>query len=143
MPRYVVTVPSSKSPKDVFSLMADMTTFSSWDPGISQVTQVTGTGPGPEAVFDVTVGALAGRPVRLRYETTEYSPDTCVVLVGKNTLFTSVDTITISPTSAGCDVTYDAQLTFNGVFAPMNLGLGLVFKKIGDRAAKGLRRELA
>lgn len=143
MPRYVVTVPSSKSPHQAFALMADMTTFSDWDPGISRVVQTRGSGPQAQAVFDVTVGSIAGRPVTLRYETQEFVPDSRVLLVGKNSMFTSVDLITITQTSSGCDVTYDAKLTFNGVLAPLNIGLGLVFNKIGDRAAKGLRRVLA
>ena len=143
MPRYVVTVPSSKSARDAFAVMADMTTFHEWDPGISKVVQVAGSGPGADAVFDVTVGSMAGRPVTLRYETKEYIADSRVLFVGKNTLFTSIDLIEITPTSSGCDITYDAKLTFNGLLAPMNLGLGLVFNKIGDRAAKGLRRVFA
>ena len=143
MPRYVVTVPSSKSARDAFVLMADMTTFTAWDPGISKVVQVVGSGPGADAVFDVSVGSIAGRPVTLRYETKEFVADSRVLLVGKNSLFTSVDSIDITPTSSGCNITYDAKLTFNGLLAPMNLGLGLVFNKIGDRAAKGLRRVFA
>ncbi len=143
MPSYIVTVPSSKSPEEAFKFLADMTTFPSWDPGISKVVQVAGSGPGPEAVFDVTVGAVAGRPVMLRYETKEYLPNSRVCLIGKSSVFTSIDTISIAPTASGCDITYDAKLTFNGLLAPMNLGLGLVFSKIGDRAAKGLRREFA
>lgn len=143
MPRYVVTVPSSKSPSEAFKLMADMTTFPQWDPGISKVVQVAGSGPGANAVFDVAVGAVAGRPISIRYETKEYLPDTRVLLVGRNSIFTSVDLITIAPSPTGCEITYDAKLTFNGLLAPMNIGLGLVFNKIGDRAAQGLRREFS
>lgn len=143
MPRYVVTVLSSKSPSEAFKLMADMTTFPKWDPGISKVVQVVGSGPGANAAFDVSVGSVAGRPITIRYETKEYLPDTRVLLVGKSSIFTSVDLITISPSPTGCEITYDAKLTFNGVLAPMNIGLGLVFNKIGDRAAQGLRREFS
>lgn len=143
MPRYVVTVPSSKSPSDAFALLADMRTFPNWDPGITAVVQVAGSGPGADAVFDVSVGSIAGRPVTLRYETKEFVAGSHILLVGRNAMFTSVDSITISPTPSGCEITYDAKLTFNGLFAPMNFGLGLVFSKIGDRAAKGLRREFA
>lgn len=123
--------------------MSDMTTFPAWDPGISAVKQVNGSGPGPDAVFDVSVGALAGRPITLRYVTTDYEPDSSVVFTGKNTLFTSIDRITIVAQDSGCSVTYDATLTFNGILSPMNLGLALVFKRIGDRAAKGLKKSLA
>lgn len=120
-----------------------MTTFSAWDPGISNVVQQSGSGPGPHAVFDVTVGSIAGRAITLRYATEEYSPDSTVLLVGRNAQFTSIDRITIVPTTSGCDVTYDATLTMNGVLSPLNVLLGLVFNRIGDRAARGLRRFLA
>ena len=37
MPRYVVTVPSSKSPQDAFAYMSDMRLFTEWDKGIKKV----------------------------------------------------------------------------------------------------------
>lgn len=141
MPRYVVSVQSSKSPAEAFAAMADMRTFTDWDPGITKVVQTVGSGPGPQAVFDVTVGA--GRPFTLRYETREFVADSTVLFVGKSALFTSIDRITVVPAGSGSTVTYDAQLRFNGLLVPFNLGLGLVFKRIGDRAAAGLRRTLA
>lgn len=143
MPRYVVTVPSSKKPDEAFAMMADMTKFPAWDPGITKVVQIAGSGPGPDSIFDVSVGSVAGRAISLRYSTEEFEAPKTVLLVGKNSAFTSVDRVTITATSTGCNVTYDATLTFNGLLAPMNLGLGLVFKRIGDRAASGLRRVLA
>jgi hypothetical protein len=142
MARYTVTIPSSKSADDAFAYMSDMRTFTDWDPGISRVTQVTGVGGGAGAVFDVAVKGFAGRDTILRYETTEFDPPRTVLLRGRNSLFTSVDRVTVEPTSTGSTVTYDAVLTMNGLLSPMNLALGLVFNKIGDRAAKGLRRAL-
>lgn len=143
MARYIVTVPSSKSAEEAFAYMADMRTFTDWDPGISKVTQVSGTGAGAGAVFDVAVKGVAGRDTVLRYETVEYDAPRTVLLRGRNSLFTSVDRVTVEPTATGSNVTYDAVLTMNGLLSPMNLALGLVFNKIGDRAAKGLRRVLS
>lgn len=140
MARYVVTVPSSKSPSEAFAYMADMRLYTEWDRGIKKVEQVTGDGPGEGATFDVTVNGLGGRPATLRYVTTEFSPDTSVVLVGKGGGFTSVDRITITPTATGCDVTYDAKLSLNGLLAPFNPLLGLIFNRVGDSAARGLRK---
>ena len=140
MARYVVTVPSSKSPEHAFAYMADMRLFTEWDRGIKKVEQVTGDGPGEGATFDVTVAGLGGRPATLRYVTTEWKPSTEVVLVGKGGGFTSIDRITVTPTATGCDVTYDAKLTLNGLLSPFNPLLGLIFNKVGDRAAKGLRK---
>ena len=99
-------------------------------------------GPGAAKPFDVTVRGFGGRDSLLRYETTEHDGRSNVLLVGRNAIFTSVDRITVAPTVTGCDVTYDAKLTFNGLLAPFNLALGLVFNKIGDSAAKGMRKKL-
>ena len=143
MPRYVVTVPSSKTPAEAFAYMCDMRLFPEWDKGIKKVVLVAGTEPSIGATYDVTVPGLRGRDSVLRYETTEFDPHSNVLLVGRNSIFTSVDRVTVVPSPSGCDVTYDATLTFNGILAPMNLFLGAVFNKVGDRAAKGLRKKLA
>ena len=42
----------------------------------------------------------------------------------------------------GSVVAYDAELRLNGPLAILDLGLRLVFGRIGDRAAAGLRRSL-
>ena len=123
--------------------MADMRTYTAWDRGITKVEMSSGDAPGLNTVYDVTVRGIGGRPSTLRYTTTEYSPTTNVLLVGKNSMFTSIDRITVTPTATGCDITYDAQLTLNGVFAPFNVLLGLVFNKVGDSAARGLRKTFA
>jgi len=143
MPRYVVTVPSSWSPDRAYSYMADMTNYVEWDRGILRVTQTKGSGGGEGAVYEVTTRGFGGRDMLLTYETTEHDGATNVLLVGRNFMFTSVDRITVAPTATGCDVTYDAKLTFNGLLAPLNLPLGLVFNKVGDAAARGLRKKLA
>lgn len=143
MPRYVVTVPSSKTPEAAFAYMSDMRLFGEWDKGIKKSLLVSGDNAGLGATYDVTVAGFGGKDMVLRYETTEFDPNTNVLLVGRNTFFTSIDRVTVSPTATGCDVTYDAKLTFNGLLSPMNLALGLVFNKIGDRAAHGLRKALA
>ena len=143
MPRYVVTVPSSKSAADAFAYMSDMRLYPEWDKGISKVELVAGTEPELRAAYAVTVRGIGGRDTVFRYDTTEWDPGRSLLLVGKGGPFTSVDRITVAPTATGCDVTYDAQLTFNGILAPFNLVLGLVFNKVGDRAARGLRRVLA
>jgi len=123
--------------------MADMTNYVEWDRGIMRVTQTKGSGGGEGAVYEVTTRGFGGRDMLLTYETTEHDGATNVLLVGRNFMFTSVDRITVAPTATGCDVTYDAKLTFNGLLAPLNLPLGLVFNKVGDAAARGLRKKLA
>ena len=143
MARYVTTVTSSKTPEEAFRYMADLRNFSDWDRNIISVEQVKGEGAGLHSIFDITVRGVGGKPSVLRYDTVEYDEFTNVLVKGRNTLFTSIDRITVTPTDTGCTVTYDAILTANWIVAPMNLFLGAVFKKVGDSATKGLRKVLA
>lgn len=139
MARYLVRVRSPKSPVEAFAYMANLANFAEWDPGVTKVEQSEGDGPGPSAVYDVTIKGLRSP---LRYRTTEFAPPTSIVARAESRFLTSLDTITVERDDAGSIVTYDAELTLNG---PLGLGdpmLGLVFGRIGDRAATGLIRVL-
>ena len=52
------------------------------------------------------------------------------------------DQITVRPEGAGASVTYDADLQLRGALRVLDPLLGLAFKRLGDRARDGLRREL-
>lgn len=142
MARYVATVPSSMSAEAAFAYMSDMRNFAEWDRGIKKVEQVVGDGPGLGAVCDITVRGAAGKDDVLRYETLEFDAPHTILVKGRNNKFTSVDRVTVTPTATGCDVTYDATLTANGIYFAMNLVLGKVFQKVGDAAVAGLRKKL-
>jgi hypothetical protein len=143
---YLATVRSPRSPREAFDLVADMRTFADWDPGIRSVVQVDGSGPGPGAVFDVRV---VGFPLdlTLRYTTERYHAASSgvseVLLVGRSTLFTSVDLITVTPSGAGCLVRYDADLRLAGPLRLGDLALRPVFAWVAGRAEAGLRAALA
>ena len=141
MARYVTTVRSAKTPREAFAYMANLRNFAEWDPGVTAVRQVEGSGGGPDSVFDVTVAA-PGRDLTLRYVTEEYDAPRHLLVVARSLVFTSIDRITVEPDGKGSVVTYDADLRLNGVLRVGDLGLRLVFGQIGDRAAAGLRRAL-
>lgn len=143
MARYVATVPSTMSADAAFAYMSDMRNFAEWDRGIKKVEQVVGDGPGLGAVCNITVHGAAGKDDVLRYETLEFNAPHTILVKGRNNKFTSVDRVTVSPTATGCDVTYDATLTANGIYFFMNFVLGKVFQKVGDAAVAGLRKKLA
>ena len=123
--------------------MADLHNFADWDKGVIKVVQVEGSGGGLGTILDVTVKGVGKSTSTLRYTTTEYEEFSSILVRGVNTLFTSVDRITVKETATGCDVIYDATLTANWIIAPMNIVLGRVFDKIGDTATRGLRTALA
>lgn len=141
MARYVVHVSTPKSVAEAFAYMADLRNFATWDPGVERVDQVTGNGAGLSTAFDVRLKSI-GRSVTLRYNTTEYDAPNKVVAVAKNKLLTSFDTITVRADGDGSVVTYDAELTFNGILGLGDPFLALTFKVIGDRAAAGLVQAL-
>lgn len=141
MARYVTKVRTAKTPQEAFAYMADLRNFAEWDPGVKAVKQVEGSGGGPDTVFDVTV-ASPGRDLILRYVTKEYDAPRNLLVVARSFVFTSIDRITVEPDGTGSVVTYDADLRLNGVLRVGDLGLRLMFGRIGDRAATGLRRVL-
>jgi hypothetical protein len=122
--------------------MADLRNFANWDPGVLTVTQVAGDGAGLGSSFDVAVKSVGGGTV-LRYETLEYDEPGNLLVEARNSKFTSIDRITVVAKDEGSIVTYAAELLLNGCLSPLNPLLGLVFNRIGDRAAAGLRRVLA
>lgn len=141
MARYVARTRTDRAAAEVFAYLADLRNFAEWDPGVRRVEQVEGEGAGADAVFDVTVAGVGLLPDQtLRYRTVAYEPPREVLVLAESTLLTSEDRITVAPEGDGAVVTYDADLRLNG---PLRLGdplLRLVFGRIGDRAAAGLRR---
>lgn len=143
MARYLINVRSPMAPAEAFAYMADLRNFAEWDPGVDQVDQVEGDGPGSDAAFDVGV-KLPGWTMTLRYETVVYDEAaTTVTAFAENAVFTSEDTITVVPDGDGSIVTYDAVLKMKSLLGLSDPLLQLSFNQIGGRAAAGLVDALA
>lgn len=140
MARYVTTVATPLTPEEAFAYMADVTHFAEWDPGVKRVVRVTGDGPGVGAAYDLTV--TAGGTTVMRYEVKAYEPPRRLLLLARTTFLTSEDEVRVEPSASGARVTYDARLTLNGPLGLFDPLLGLALRRIGDRAAAGLRRVL-
>jgi carbon monoxide dehydrogenase subunit G len=143
MARYLTTLRTPRPAEEVFAYLADLRSFAEWDPGVRRAVQVEGDGAGPGATYDVTVAGVGiGPDLTLRYRTVEFDPPHSLLVVARSALFTSEDRIIVRTDDAGTLVTYDADLRLNGVLRVGDLGLRLVFGRIGDRAAAGLRQAL-
>ncbi len=142
MARYRDTIASSRSAEDVFDYMATFSNVSEWDPTVKEAYPVDGNFAGPGSRFHVLV-RLLGREIALEYTTTFYERPKRVVLRAENSSTISEDTITVEATPNGCEMTYDAQLTLKGALRIIDPVFGLTFKRLGDNAAAGLRRELS
>ena len=142
MARYRDTIASPRSAEEVFDYMATFSNVSEWDPTAAEAHPIDGNEAGIGARFHVLVRWL-GREIPLEYTTTVYERPKRVVLRAENSSTISEDTITVEPTSTGCEMTYEAQLTLKGVMRIIDPIFGLAFKRLGDNAAAGLRRDLA
>lgn len=142
MPHYRTTVRTPWSQERAFGYLSDLEHFAEWDPGVKRSVQVSGDGTAVGSTFDVTVGGVV-RDLTLRYEIVALESPERVEVRAENGTLLSVDVMTVEPAGdGGCVVTYDADLSLKGVLGLGNPILGIVFGRIGDRAAAGLRRVL-
>ena len=93
-------------------------------------------GPGPSYGDRVEEGA------ELRYITKSYEPPRRTVVEASSSLLRSYDVIEVTPLAEGCEVRYEATLELNGLLRVADPLLGLVFDRIGDRAAAGMEKAL-
>lgn len=128
------------TPEEAFAYMSDVTHFADWDPGVKKAVRVAGDGSSVGSAYDLTVEA-GGKTV-MRYEVQLSEPRRRLRLVSRTPFLVSEDEIRVDPDPNGAIVTYDAQLTLRGPLGAFDPLLRLAFRRIGDRAAAGLRRAL-
>ncbi len=109
-----------------------------WDPGVESATMLTPEPVGLGSRFALHTRFL-GRSVPLEYEVIDFDPPRRLVLRAENRFVRSVDTITFESLARLTEITYDAHLETKGPFRIAEPLLAPVFRRIGDRAAAGLR----
>ena len=141
MARYETAVRCPGDPDKTFEYLADFQTVSEWDPGVVDAEKITAGPVGLGTRYRVSV-SFFGQVSALVYEITAFEPPYRVVLEAKNALLESYDEIRVQPLGTGSRVVYDAKLTLRGPLALGDPLLGVVFQRIGDQAARGLREAL-
>lgn len=142
MTRYRDTVPSARSAQETFDYLARFSNVEEWDPGVVEAAALD---DGPVAVgsrFRV-VTEFSGRTNELVYEVVELDPPRRVRLVAEASGFTSDDTIEVGEENGRVTVTYDADLRLNGLLKLADPVMGVLFRRVAERAKDGLARELA
>ena len=142
MPRYVTTITSPKPADEVFAYLSDFASAAEWDPGVARATRLTDPPIALSSKVEI-VARFLGREVPLVYVVEEFEPPRRVLLRGENATTLSLDEIVVEPAGTGCRVTYDARLSLKGALRIGEPLLALIFRRIGDAAADGLRRTLA
>lgn len=141
MAHYRGTIPSPRSAGDVFAYMAKFSNVSDWDPTAAEAEPLQDGEPRLGSRFRVLVSWL-GREIPLEYEITEFDPPRRLVLRAENSTTVSEDTVEVADRGTGSEMTYDARLELKGPARLAGPLMGLAFKRLGDNAAAGLRREL-
>ena len=139
MVRYQATVRSKHLAEDVFDYLAKFSSAAQWDPGIVAGEMLT---PEPVQVGSRfrLVSKLLGREVVLNYETRAIVQAERFTVFADGGSFVSEDTVTIEPLDGGgCTVRYDATLRFSGAGKLLTPLWAIVFRRIGSKAAAGLR----
>ncbi|MEM8904910.1 MAG: SRPBCC family protein [Actinomycetota bacterium] len=138
MARYTTTVSSPHPAEAVFDSLADFSTVAQWDPNVESATRMEEGELAVGSKFKV-LNDFFGRKQKLVYEMLAYDRPNEFVVEAKTSSFDSNDTVTITPTSSGCDVTYDAIITMKGAGRFFDPVIGLLFRIVGGKAEKGLR----
>lgn len=141
MTTYRTTIESTRTPEAAFEYLATFSNAAEWDPGV-----VTGQPlqPGPPAVGSVyRLGIpVAGWRASFDYRVVEIERPHRVVLRAEHPFARSTDTITVMPGGDGAVVQYDAVLEPRGLLRLLAPVVAHSFRKIGQRAAAGLRTKL-
>lgn len=142
MARYMGTIRSPKAPAEAFDYLADFSSVAEWDPTAVRA-RMLGDRPGLGTEFEVVV-RFAGRELPFTYRTTEFERPRRIVLRAESSAIVSEDTITVRALAdGGSEVTYDADLRPKGLMRLADPILALLFKRLGDNAAAGLREKLS
>ena len=143
MARYTARVPAPISAEAAFATLVRFDRAADWDPGVESGVMLTSGPPAEGTRFELGVRFL-GRTVPVDYEIVELEPGRKVVLRAETRTFRSVDTITVEHDGPSRSVVeYDARLEALGPGRLLEPVLGIVFRRIGDRGADGLRHYLA
>lgn len=157
MARYRASIETTWTPEAAFDYLSDFSTSAEWDPGVLEAERV-GRGAATNAsaatqsstASDVAVGTefrlvadFLGRSSELTYRVVEYERPSAVTFHAENATVVSHDRITFEPTTKGTRVTYDAELGLRGIMRLADPLLALAFKRVGDRALRGLGTVLA
>ena len=142
MPRYDARIQTPTDPASAFAYLSRFDRAQEWDPGVAEGTML-GDGPvGLGSRFRLVVRFL-GRSLPLDYEVVDFSAAERIVLRAETGAIRSTDTITFTADGPGTLVHYSAELDAKGFARLADPFLAVVFRRIGDRAAAGLRAHLA
>ncbi len=126
----------SPPPEIVVPYLTDFAHAEEWDPGTVSCTQIT-EGPVEVGTQWRNVSKIAGNETELTYTLQELDAGK-IVLVGNNEKATSVDTIVVTPSGTGSEITYTAVLEMHGLAKLATPLMKIVFEKLGNETEEDM-----
>ncbi|HSL09772.1 MAG TPA: SRPBCC family protein [Actinomycetota bacterium] len=142
MARFTRRIEVPTPPEETFAYVADFSTTSAWDPGISDARRLDDGPLGEGCRFEV-VSTFGGRQIPVTYTITSIRPSERVVLEGIGDRFRGVDDIRFSPAEGGgTRVQYVADLRLRGIARIAEPFMRSRFEQVVEDGARGLERTL-
>jgi carbon monoxide dehydrogenase subunit G len=141
MARYVDAIDVPVPIQEAFDYLADFSRTADWDPGVSEAERLDAGPIGRGSRFRVVISFL-GQSLPIEYEIETFERPKRLVLRGGDDTFQSIDEITFVPRGRGTRITYEARLVLAGIRRLADPLLDVVFQRIGQRGARGLRQGL-
>jgi hypothetical protein len=142
MASYRATLRTPLDPSAAFAYLSRFDRAAEWDPGVAQAEMLTAEPVRVGSRFRLGARFL-GRTLPLVYEIIELETQARVVLRAETAALRSTDTITFTADGSETLVGYDAVLETKGIARIFESLLAVAFRRIGDRAAAGLRAHLS
>jgi hypothetical protein len=139
--RYHATIHSAADQRSAFEYLSRFDRAAEWDPGVAEGTMLTAEPVARGSRFAL-VARFLGRSVPLEYEVIDFVALQRIVLRAETAAIRSTDTITFGADGTGTLVEYEALLETKGIARLADPLLAIAFRRIGDRAAKGLEAHL-
>lgn len=141
MATYRTRIESPLTREEAFDYLSDFQNAAEWDSNTVSSECLGGDPRRHGARFEV-VTEFGGRNLTLVYETIEFDRPAKVVFRSETGMSSIEDTITFDSAGDGSVVEYEARINMKGLAKALDPVFSLVFGRVGDRAAEGLRKAL-
>jgi NAD(P)-dependent dehydrogenase (short-subunit alcohol dehydrogenase family) len=122
-----------------FSVLADFSNLTNWDPGIARVQKLTAGELKIGTEFEV-IAEFFLQKVPMKYTLIEYELNKKVSYRGDAETVTAIDTMEFLPNQNGCLVKYKATFEFKGILAMLEPLMKMILQNTANNAYAGMRR---
>ncbi len=128
----------ARSLNEVFAYISDFPRIAEWDPAVAKGLRLTDGALGVGSQFQIDMKA----GFSLRYTVTEWEPECRMLMTVEAKIFTAIEEIRFTATTAGTQVRYIAQFSFPAPLARLSKMFPGVMDKVGKRAMAGMQQAL-